>query len=130
MKVVTHLLFFFMNYRKSHKPTMKKIYLFLVIIITLSSYAQKETDLNSKGIEYAKEGNYKKPTISGGIGTIFSRLTLESPIVKDKGSVILAMRRSYIDVLAKPFLPKSLDGSRFYFYDITAKANYRLGKKT
>lgn len=76
-----------------------------------------------------KEGNYKKTTFSGGIGTIFSRFTLESPIVKDKGSFILALRRSYIDILAKPFLPSSLEGSKFYFYDFTAKANYKLGKK-
>ena len=33
-------------------------------------------------------------------------------------------RRSYIDVLAKPFLPENLSGSQFYFYDLTAKANY------
>lgn len=47
-------------YVTSQKPTMNKIYLFLVITLTFSSYAQKEADLNSKGIEYAKKGNFKK----------------------------------------------------------------------
>ena len=76
-----------------------------------------------------KEGNNKKTQFSGGIGTIFSRLTLESPIVKDKGSFVLALRRSYIDLLAKPFLNKSLRKVKFYFYDFTAKANYTIDPK-
>ncbi len=76
-----------------------------------------------------KEGNTKKTQFSGGIGTIFTRLTLESPIVKDKGSFIVALRRSYIDILAKPFLNKDLRSSKFYFYDFTAKANYKLDDK-
>ena len=42
-----------------------------------------------------KDGNSKKTSVSGGIGSIFSRFTLESPIVKDKSSFILALRRSY-----------------------------------
>ena len=33
-----------------------------------------------------KEGNTKRIGVQGGIGTVFSRLTLEAPIVKDKGS--------------------------------------------
>jgi hypothetical protein len=76
-----------------------------------------------------KEGNSKKFSAAGGIGTIFSRLALETPLVKDKGSFILAARRSYIDVLAKPFLRGDLKQSRFYFYDLTAKANYRIDDK-
>jgi hypothetical protein len=76
-----------------------------------------------------KEGNSKKFSGQGGIGAIFSRLTLEAPIVKDKGSILIAARRSYIDVLAKPFLSGSLSNSQFYFYDLTMKANYTLGKK-
>lgn len=76
-----------------------------------------------------KEGNAKKPSFSGGLGTIFSRFTFESPIVKDKGSFIVALRRSYIDILAKPFLNSDLKGSQFYFYDFTAKTNYKLNDK-
>jgi hypothetical protein len=76
-----------------------------------------------------KEGNTKKREINGGIGTIFSRLTYEQPFAKGKGSFIVAGRRSYIDVLAKPFLNKDLKNSRFNFYDLTAKANYRLDDK-
>ena len=76
-----------------------------------------------------KEGNAKKPQFSGGIGSIFSRFTYERPIFKDKGSFIVALRRSYIDILAKPFLKDDLKGSRFYFYDFTAKGNLRINDK-
>lgn len=76
-----------------------------------------------------KEGNSKKGELTGGIGTIFTRLAYERPFIKDKGSFIVALRRSYIDVLAKPFLNADLSGSQFYFYDFTAKANYRINEK-
>ncbi len=78
-----------------------------------------------------KDGNKKKVQLSGGVGTIFSRLTLESPIVKDKSSFILALRRSYADVLAKPFLKNSNffdDGAALNFYDLTAKSNFELNE--
>ncbi|CAG5073687.1 hypothetical protein DYBT9623_04865 [Dyadobacter sp. CECT 9623] len=76
-----------------------------------------------------KEGNSKKREVNGGIGTIFSRLNYEQPFAKGKGSFIVAGRRSYIDVLAKPFLNSDLKDSKFYFYDLTAKVNYQLGDK-
>ena len=78
-----------------------------------------------------KDGNKKKVQLSGGVGTIFSRLTLESPIVRDKSSFILALRRSYADVLAKPFLKNSNffdDGAALNFYDLTAKSNFELNE--
>lgn len=76
-----------------------------------------------------KEGNSKTREINGGVGTIFSRLSYEQPFAKGKGSFIVAGRRSYIDVLAKPFLKGDLKNARFYFYDLTAKANYRIDDK-
>ena len=79
-----------------------------------------------------KEGNSKKLELNGGIGTIFSRFSVEGPIIKDKMSFIVAGRRSYIDVLAKPFLKAKypdLANSKFYFYDLTAKINYRINDK-
>ena len=79
-----------------------------------------------------KDGNSKKTSVSGGIGSIFSRLTLESPIVKDKSSFILALRRSYADILFRPFLNNSSfldDGAALNFYDVTAKANFEINDK-
>lgn len=76
-----------------------------------------------------KEGNLKEFGATGGVGLIFSRLTVEAPIVKDKASFLIAGRRSYADVLAAPFLSDDLSGSQFYFYDLSAKVNYKLDEK-
>ncbi len=76
-----------------------------------------------------KEGNSKEYHATGGIGLIASRLTLEGPINKGKGSFMLSGRRTYIDVLAKAVAGDKLQGSGYYFYDANLKANYRLGDK-
>ena len=78
-----------------------------------------------------KEGNDQKFHGQGGIGLISSRLTLEGPIVKDRSSFIVSGRRTYIDVLTKPFMNPEGEfaGSRYYFYDLNAKANYRISDK-
>lgn len=75
-----------------------------------------------------KEGNSKKLAVNGGVGFIFSRLSVEAPIVKDKASFIVAGRRSYIDVLAAPFLNDDLGETTLNFYDLTLKTNYRLNE--
>ncbi len=76
-----------------------------------------------------KEGNNKRFSGQGGVGAIFSRLSIEAPIVKNKASFVIGARRSYIDVLAKPFLSGDLKGSQFYFYDLTAKVNWIIDPK-
>jgi len=76
-----------------------------------------------------KEGNSKKFEGNGGVGSLFSRLALEAPIVKDKSSFILAARRSYVDVLARPFVPLLEEGGQLYFYDLTLKSNYTFNRK-
>lgn len=78
-----------------------------------------------------KEGNAKEYHAEGGIGIISSRLTVQGPIKKDTGSFIISGRRTYIDILAKPFAkPDSpLKNSGLYFYDVNAKLNYRLSDK-
>ncbi|MEL7146217.1 MAG: carboxypeptidase-like regulatory domain-containing protein, partial [Bacteroidota bacterium] len=76
-----------------------------------------------------KEGNNKDFTVNGGLGTVFSRLSLEGPIKKDKSSFIIAGRRSYADVLARPFTDVLDDGAGLYFYDLTLKANFNIDDK-
>lgn len=80
-----------------------------------------------------KEGNMKKWTAEGGIGIIASRLTIQGPIKKDKCSIMLSGRRTYIDLFTKEILKKVQDGkfagNSYYFYDINAKINYRFSDK-
>lgn len=73
---------------------------------------------------YQKDGNSKSYHINGGIGLISSRLLVEGPIVKDKGSFIIAGRGSY----AHLFLKLTDNKNSAYFYDLNTKLNYKLNK--
>lgn len=76
-----------------------------------------------------KEGNNKDFDVSGGLGIISSRLNIEGPIVKDKGSFIISGRRSYADAFLKLSPDSALKNNKLYFYDLNLKANYKLGKR-
>ena len=77
-----------------------------------------------------KEGNNQKFEVDGGIGVIASRLTIQGPIIKNKASFIISARRTYVDILAKPWLDKSdFKGTSYFFYDLNAKLNYRVNDK-
>ena len=75
-----------------------------------------------------KDGNNQKYEAEGGIGLLSSRLTVQGPLEKNKSSFILSGRRTYVDVLSKPFLNEdnAFNGSGYYFYDLTTKVNYKI----
>ena len=73
---------------------------------------------------YQKEGNSKKFGMTGGIGLISSRILAEGPIVKDKGSFLVAGRSSY----AHLFLKLADNDNTAYFYDLNTKINYKLNE--
>lgn len=77
------------------------------------------------------EGNNKRFGVKGGLGLISSRITVEGPIKKGKGSFIASARRTYIDVIMKAAIPDDspFAGSSYFFYDFNFKANYRLSPK-
>ncbi|MGX5852064.1 TonB-dependent receptor [Dyadobacter jiangsuensis] len=82
-----------------------------------------------------KEGSKDRLHGEGGIGLLSSRLTLEGPIRKEKSSFLLSARRTYVDVLAAPFIAHAQKGQKdrtkpgYYFYDLNAKVNFDAGKK-
>ncbi|MEZ4806862.1 MAG: TonB-dependent receptor [Flavobacteriales bacterium] len=76
-----------------------------------------------------KDGNAKRFSAEGGVGTIASRLTLQAPIKKDKGSFIISGRRTYADLFLKFSADEVRRNSALYFYDLNAKGNYTLGAK-
>lgn len=73
---------------------------------------------------YQKDGSSKELHVNGGIGLISSRILVEGPIVKDKGSFLIAARRSYADLFLK-FSPKMKSDAAF-FYDLNTKLSYKL----
>ncbi|WP_316842541.1 TonB-dependent receptor [Pedobacter gandavensis] len=75
------------------------------------------------------DGNRKEFTAEGGIGLISSRLKVEGPIVKDKGSFMVSARRTYMDLFFKLSSDSNINSNTLYFYDLNAKANYQLDDK-
>ncbi|ASV32168.1 TonB-dependent receptor [Maribacter cobaltidurans] len=69
-----------------------------------------------------KDGNSKKFALTGGIGAISSRLTAEGPMFGNKGSFLVAGRRSYIDL----FLKAAGEENSAMFYDLNLKTNYSI----
>ncbi len=75
------------------------------------------------------DGNNQKFSGSGGVGLISSRLSLEGPIDKGKGSYSISGRRTYADLFLKLSQDTTLNKDVLYFYDLNAKANYKLSDK-
>ena len=74
---------------------------------------------------YQKEGNKNDFHMNGGIGLISSRILAEGPIVKGKGSFVVAGRASY----AHLFLKLVDNPNLAYFYDLNTKLSYSLNEK-
>ena len=72
------------------------------------------------------DGNDKKVGVSGGIGLISSHLTVEGPLITDKGSFMVSARRTYADLFLKLSRDTTLNQAKLYFYDVNVKANYKL----
>ncbi|MBB5440168.1 hypothetical protein HDC92_003868 [Pedobacter sp. AK017] len=81
--------------------------------------------LSSVIVNRMAEGNSKEFHLNGGINLMSARLAVEGPIVKDKGSFIVAYRRSLLDVFHSKF---KLFNPNSVYYDINAKANYKLNR--
>ena len=75
------------------------------------------------------DGDMKKYHGTLSIGLLTSKINLEGPIVKDKTSFNISARRSYIDLIAKPFMPDD-EKYNYYFYDINAKINHKFSDRS
>jgi len=78
-----------------------------------------------------KEGNMRHFNMEGSLGLISSKLLLEGPIIKDKLSFAVSGRRTYIDILARPFIAAFGDGAKagYFFHDYNAKFQYRVNDR-
>ena len=81
-----------------------------------------------------KEGSLEKKRTDFGIGLVASRILLERPIVKDKLSILIAARASYLGLIKLPQYfsyksGKSTDYFNYYLYDCNLKVNYKINNK-
>ncbi|MCK4748362.1 MAG: TonB-dependent receptor, partial [Bacteroidales bacterium] len=76
-----------------------------------------------------KSGNTKKIAGSGGISPVTAKLMVEGPIVKDKGSFVLAARGTYSDWLMTRFPNSELRNSEASFYDMNLTLTQQINAK-
>lgn len=78
-----------------------------------------------------KDGNKNDFKYNFDIGIISSKATIEGPIVEDKASFIISGRRTYIDILSRPFIKAQSDGgiAGYFFHDLNTKFNYEISDK-
>jgi len=75
-----------------------------------------------------KDGNMQSYHGEGGIGLIASRFMFEGPIARNRASFMVSGRRSYFDLLLRPF--QQFGRTQGYFLqDLNAKINYRISDK-
>ncbi len=74
-----------------------------------------------------KNGNSKRIKGEGGLGLLFSKLSIEGPIKKDKVSFLASGRRSYFDVFF-PLFEGSEAVDKFHFYDLNTKLTWNINK--
>ena len=63
----------------------------------------------------------------GTIGLLSAKGTIEGPLVKDKVSMLVTARRSYMDLLLKA--SKDFRDNTLYFYDVNAKLDWTIDKR-
>ena len=80
---------------------------------------------------HLKEGDKNQLHGEGGVGLIFSKLTLEGPLKKGRSSFLVAGRRTYVDAFLRPIQAISKEETRTtpFFTDVNVKANFEAGKK-
>ncbi|UII19807.1 TonB-dependent receptor [Fulvivirga ligni] len=72
-----------------------------------------------------KDGNKEKVEGNFKIGLISSSLQLEGPIKKEKTSFLFNARRTYLDILSKPFQQDDIKGG-YHFTDLNFKINHEI----
>lgn len=75
------------------------------------------------------DGDMKNYHGTIGIGLISSKFQFEGPIIKDRTSFNITGRRSYIDLLSRPFMTDEEKFS-YFFYDLNAKINHRFNDRS
>lgn len=89
------------------------------------------------------DGDMQKFSGTASIGLISSRINFEGPIVKDKTSFNVSLRRTYLDLILRPALyfaskkqmKKNPDNYEnpdvgYYFYDFNAKVSHKFSDRS
>lgn len=72
------------------------------------------------------EGDMQRYHGNFSLGLIAASAMVQGPIVKNKASFIVTGRRTYLDALLRPWMKKEEGVPTVYFYDLTAKINWKI----
>jgi len=75
-----------------------------------------------------KDGNAKKFGITGSIGTVSSKLTLEGPIIKERTTFLVSGRRTYADLFLPFAKEKDVRDNKLFFYDLNLKVMHVINE--
>ncbi|CAG5007397.1 hypothetical protein DYBT9275_04036 [Dyadobacter sp. CECT 9275] len=76
-----------------------------------------------------RDGNKKKFVVSGGIGLVTGRVTVEGPIIKDKTSFILGGRSTYSNWVIRALDNPAYNKSSASFYDLNLQVTHEVNEK-
>ncbi|SFE56264.1 TonB-dependent receptor [Thermophagus xiamenensis] len=74
----------------------------------------------------------RKDRIGGDIslGLLSSGVSLDGPVLKDKSTFAVSLRRTYIDALAAIYQLGEEEKTNYYFFDLNGKINYEFSDKS
>jgi len=73
-----------------------------------------------------KDGDPSQYGADVALGLVSTRIAVEGPIWTDRTSVLVSGRRTFADLLARPFLDEDDGTPRAYFYDVAGKVTHRF----
>ncbi len=76
-----------------------------------------------------RDGDYSKWKGNISAGVVSSKITLEGPILKDRFSVLMSGRKSYINWMLKSFNDPNVKTSSADYYDLNAILNFRINDR-
>jgi hypothetical protein len=75
-----------------------------------------------------KDGNTKKFALTGSVGTVSSKLTLEGPIGNERTTYLIAGRRTYADLFLPLAKDENVKKSKLFFYDLNLKLTHVINE--
>ena len=66
--------------------------------------------------------------LTGSIGTVSSKLTLEGPIIKDRTTFLVSGRRTYADLFLPFAKDENVRDNKLYFYDLNLKLSHVINE--
>ena len=92
----------------------------------------------SSVLDITNNGNDKEWHGSGSVGLISGKINIEGPIIKEKTTLNVSLRRTYGDMLIRPTLwllsasEPGISGlaAGYYFYDLNAKVTHKFSDRS